>query len=103
MVVFLSERVDAGPHGHAGHVIPPGAEVVHVQAVHPVKLLAREAVGLQELAAHLGGGFHPHLAAEGIVADGLLDRIVAADNLPRTAEVVGDVVVPAGGAAVRDV
>ena len=103
MVVFLRQRVNAGPHRHAGHVIPPGAEVVHVQTVQSVKLLAREAVGLQELAAHLGGGFHPHLAAEGIVVDGLLDHIVAADNLPRAAEVVGDVVVPAGGAAVRDV
>ena len=103
MVVFLRQRVDAGPHRHAGHVIPPGTEVVHVQTVQPVKLLAREAVGLQEVTTYLCGIINPLLTAEGIVADGLLDRIVAADNHPRTAEVVGDVVVPAGGAAIRDV
>ena len=33
---------------------------------------------------------HPHFAAEGIVADGLLNRIVAADHHSRTAQVVGD-------------
>lgn len=38
-----------------------------------------------------------------IVFEAFLDAVVAADHLPRAAEVVGDVVVPAGGAAIRDV
>lgn len=32
-----------------------------------------------------------------IVFEAFLDAVVAADHLPRAAEVVGDVVVPAGG------
>ena len=38
-----------------------------------------------------------------IVFEAFLDAVVAADHHPRAAEVVGDVVVPASGAAIRDV
>ena len=46
------------------------------------------------------GTHHSHLAAEGVVADGLPDAVVAVNHRPRTAEVVGNVVVPAGRSAV---
>ena len=100
IIVLLAERVNAGPHGYAGHVIPSGAEVVHVQAVQPVQLLAREAEGVRGAAGQQGGVLHSHLAAEGVVVDSLPDAVVAADHHPRAAQMVGDVVVSAGRGAV---
>ena len=39
---------------------------------------------------------YPHLTAERIVVNGLLDVVVAINYFPCTAQVVGNVVVPAG-------
>ena len=49
---------------------------------------------------YLCRSLHAHLTAEGIVVDGLPDAVVAADHHPRTAEMVGDVVVPTGRSAI---
>ena len=48
--IFLRQRVNARPHRHAGHVVPPGTEDVHVQAVQPVKFLAGEAERMRGVA-----------------------------------------------------
>ncbi len=54
----------------------------------------RDATGQQ------GGVHHLHLTAEGIVINRFPDAVVAVDYHPRTAQVISDVVVPAGRGAV---
>jgi hypothetical protein len=57
-------------------------------------------VGLPGVASHLCRILHLHLTAERIVVDGLLHVVVAVNDLPCAAEVVGDVVVPTGGSTI---
>ena len=52
--------------------------------------LASEAVRMRGAAGQQSRILHHHLAAEGIVVDGLLDAVVAIHHHPRAAEVVGD-------------
>ena len=99
-IVLLRQRVHARPHGHTSHVIPSGTEVIHIQVAHLIKFLTGKAERMSKTIGYLGGSLHTHFAAEGIIVDGLPDAVVAADHHPRTAEVVGDVVVPTGRSAV---
>ena len=84
IIVLLRQRVNTRPHRYPCHVIPSGAEVVHVQAVHLVELLAVVSVWLHVVVSAAVA----ELRSERIVVHQLDDRsFPAAIDFPHLADV----------------